>query len=167
MKMVKIAAVLAICSMSAHANPPNGDDIQAQVAQGIQQAKAAQAAVEKTMKARKQGAVAAYVGTGASAPGSYDFQFTPNDVVTSISITGVPDVQAPTVGDATITITYAPRVAQALMTTVKLQPGSGQISPQVGIPIAAMDAGSPIIWGCRTESSYAPAFKYLPANCRY
>ena len=158
---------VALSTLCACAAKPQSTDIQAMVQQGLELAKPAQAAVEKAFKTRKQGTVTAYSGSGATASNSYEFQFTPNDVVTSIAIGPIPDVQSPANGDGTVTITFAPDIARHLAAPIQLHPGSKHLVPQTGEPVAPLSADAPIIWGCKSQASAAAAFPHLPANCRY
>ena len=167
--LIELMIVVAIIGILAAIAIPQYQDyvIRSQVSEGFSLASAAKTAVAETFSTRNSGAVVEYAGQGATAAGSYGYEYTTGDKVRLMAIAGIGNVEAPVVGDGIITITYNNRLATALGTTLELVPGSGEVGADTGVPTGALLPGAPIIWGCRTNPTAVSAFKYVPANCRY
>ena len=163
MIVVAIIGILAAIALPAYQEYT----IRSQVTEGLSLASAAKTAVAENVATRNSGTIIAYGGTGAPVAGSYGFEFAATDKVASIAIASVANVATPALGDGVITITYAGRVATALGDRLQLYPGSGAVDAGTGIPTTPIVPNTPVVWGCRLETSTAASFKYVPANCRY
>ena len=161
MIVVAIIGILAAIAIPAY----QSYTIRAKVTEGLTLAAAAKTAVAETFATRNSGAVAAYAGTGASAAGSYGYEYTAGQNVASIAIAGIANVLTPAAGDGVITITYAGQLASTLTSPILLTPGSGAVSDTTGLPAAALSQAAPVVWGCTI--GVPASFKYVPANCRF
>ena len=109
------------------------------------------------------GTITPYSGTGPNVAGSYSFQFTPTENVSSMSITGIANLAAPVMDEGQIEIEYDGVINTVLESNIVLTPGSGDVSS--ARPSAAIIPRQPVVWGCGVRS--AAAYKYIPSNCRY
>ena len=124
----------------------------------------AKLAVVETLGYMISGTIVSYSGTGTNLPGSYFFQFTPTENVSSISITGIVNLATPVMDEGQIEIQYSGIINTELGSNIVLTPGSGNVNGSAR-PSAAIMPGQPIVWGCGVRST--AAFKYVPSNCRY
>ena len=165
--LIELMIVVAIIGILAAVALPAYQDyvVRSKVSEGLVLATAAKTAVAETFATRNSGAVAAYTGTGASAAGSYGYEYTAGEKVASIAIAAIADVTAPAANEGAITITYAGQLATALTQPIVLVPGSGSLDATKGTPVGLLSVGAPVVWGCKINA--AGSFKYVPANCRY
>ena len=165
--LIELMIVVAIIGILAAVALPAYQDytVRTKVSEGLVLANAARTAVSETFATRNSGAVAAYAGTGASAAGSYGYEYTAGSNVASIAIAAIANVTAPAANEGRITVTYAGQLAAALVDPILLTPGSGTVNATTGLPSAPMAVGAPVVWGCTIGRP--AAFKYVPANCRF
>ena len=165
--LIELMIVIAIIGILAAIALPAYQDyvVRTKVSEGLVLASSARTAVAETFATRNSGAVAAYAGTGPAVAGSYGYEYTAGVNVASIAIAAIADVTNPAIGDGVITVTYAGQLATALTQPIELTPGSGVVDAVTGLPTAALAVGAPVVWGCTIAA--APAFKYVPANCRF
>lgn len=159
MIVVAIIGVLAAIAIPAYQNYT----IRAKVSEGLVLSSEAKQAVVETMGYMISGSITPYSGTGLNVAGSYSFQFTPTESVSSMSITGITNLAAPVMDEGQIEIQYGGAINTALTSNIVLTPGSGNVSS--ARPSAAVIPGQPVVWGCGVRS--ITAFKYVPTNCRY
>ena len=159
MIVVAIIGILAAIAIPAY----QVYTIRTKVSEGFILSSEAKLAVTETLGSMLSGNVASYSGTGANVAGSYVFQFTPTENVSSISITGIASLAVPVMDEGQIEIQYNGVINTALGSNVVLTPGSGNISS--ARPSAAIIPGQPVVWGCGVRST--TAYKYIPTNCRY
>ncbi|MGP1607227.1 MAG: pilin [Moraxella sp.] len=165
--LIELMLVVTIIGILAAIAVPAYQDyiIRTQVSEGMILASDAKALIAETFVSRNSGSVVAYTGTGSPASGSYGYQFVPTNLVSSIAITGIPNISNPQRGDASIIITYNGRVKEALGSTIRLVPGTGNMTS--GVPDWSLDDRSSIVWGCTLQAGREAAFKFVPANCRF
>ncbi|MFC3146209.1 pilin [Piscinibacterium candidicorallinum] len=156
MIVVAIIGILAAIAIPQYQNYT----IRARVTEGLNLAGAAKLAVADTIGSRQGEAIVAYGGTGATAAGSYGYEFTPTRDVAQVQIAATAAV--PAAGNGRITVIFAGTFPVAGL-TMDLTPGSGVVTN--GVPAGAITANAPIVWGCRTSG--AANFKFVPANCRF
>jgi len=138
--------------------------IRARVSEGLGLAGTAKTAVIEAFSSVESGGITAYVGSGASTPGSYTYEYPGGTVIKSIAITAIANVTAPSAKEGAIFITYDGQVGKALGKALILTPGSGTVTNS-GFPSDVLKAGAPVVWGCAIDSP--AAYKYVPTNCRF
>ena len=159
MIVIAIISILAAIAIPAYQNYT----IRTKVSEGLVLASEAKLAVVETLGYFISGSIAPYVGTGTNVPGSYSFQFTPTQNVSSISISGIANLITPIMGEGRIEIQYAGMINSALGSNVILTPGSGTVN--TARPSGPIIPGQLVVWGCGVRS--ITAYKYIPTNCRY
>lgn len=160
MLVVAIIGILAAIAIPAY----QSYTIRTKVSEGLLLANGAKLAVVEMLGYMISGSVAPYSGSGPTIGGSYAFQFTPTENVSSISISGIINLAAPVMDEGQIEIEYTGVLNAALGSNLILTPGSGNVSNSAR-PSTAVISGQPIVWGCGVRSIMA--YKYIPSNCRY
>lgn len=159
MIVVAIIGILVAIAVPAYQNYT----IRSKVSEGLVLSSEAKLAVVEMLGYMISGNITPYSGTGPNVAGSYSFQFTPTENVSSMSITGITNLAAPVMDEGQIEIQYGGAINTALTSNIVLTPGSGNVSS--ARPSAAVIPGQPVVWGCGVRS--ITAFKYVPTNCRY
>ena len=160
MLVVAIIGVLAAIAIPAYQNYT----IRSKVSEGLVLSSEAKLAVVEMLGYMISGTITPYSGTGPNVAGSYSFQFTPTENVSSMSITGIANLATPVMDEGRIEIQYSGLINTSLNSNVVLTPGSGNVNGSARLSAAIMP-GQPIVWGCGVRST--AAFKYVPSNCRY
>ena len=160
MIVVAIIGVLAAIAIPAYQNYT----IRSKVSEGLVLSSEAKLAVVEMLGYMISGNITPYSGTGPNVAGSYSFQFTPTENVSSMSITGIANLATPVMDEGRIEIQYSGLINTSLNSNVVLTPGSGNVNGSARLSAAIMP-GQPIVWGCGVRSTNA--YKYIPSNCRY
>lgn len=160
MLVVAIIGILAAIAIPAY----QSYTIRTKVSEGLVLASEAKLAVVETLGHMISGSITSYSGTGLNVAGSYFFQFTPTENVSSISIAGISNLAIPVMDEGKIEIEYSGMINTALGSNIILTPGSGTVA-NAARPSAAIIPGQPVVWGCGVRS--ITAYKYIPTNCRY
>ena len=160
MIVVAIIGILVAIAVPAYQNYT----IRSKVSEGLVLSSEAKLAVVEMLGYMISGTITPYSGTGPNVAGSYSFQFTPTENVSSMSITGIANLAAPVMDEGRIEIQYSGLINTSLNSNVVLTPGSGNVNGSAR-PSAAIMPGQPIVWGCGVRSTNA--YKYIPSNCRY
>lgn len=160
MLVVVIIGILAAIAIPAYQNYT----VRTKVSEGLVLASEAKLAVVETLGYMISGTIVSYNGTGLNVAGSYFFQFTPTENVSSISIAGIANLATPVMNEGRIEIQYNGIINTELGSNIVLTPGSGSVAGSAR-PSAPIIPGQPIVWGCGVRST--TAYKYIPGNCRY
>lgn len=160
MIVVAIIGILVAIAVPAYQNYT----IRSKVSEGLVLSSEAKLAVVEMLGYMISGNITPYSGTGPNVAGSYSFQFTPTENVSSMSITGIANLATPVMDEGRIEIQYSGLINTSLNSNVVLTPGSGNVNGSARLSAAIMP-GQPIVWGCGVRST--AAFKYVPSNCRY
>ena len=102
MIVVAIIGVLAAIAIPAYQNYT----IRSKVSEGLVLSSEAKLAVVEMLGYMISGTITPYSGTGPNVAGSYSFQFTPTENVSSMSITGIANLATPVMDEGQIEIEY-------------------------------------------------------------
>ena len=126
MIVVAIIGVLAAIAIPAYQNYT----IRSKVSEGLVVSSEAKLAVVEMLGYMISGNITPYSGTGPNVAGSYSFQFTPTENVSSMSITGIANLAAPVMDEGQIEIEYDGVINTVLESNIVLTPFWGcQFSP--------------------------------------
>lgn len=165
--LIELMIVVAIVGILASIALPAYQDyvIRVKISEGLVLSSTAKQAVAEKIATMVTGPVLAYPGVGGAAIGSYAFEYTPGTNVVAISIGSIVDSANPVLGEARVSIFFAPSLSLSLGGgPIILTPGSGLVSNSAN-PSGPISLGLPLVWGCGVASP--AAHRFVPANCRY